>query len=197
VQGTGERDRQWPLQTFQLEAIAILDSAIKNTRQMISNSGTAIENLPNHEIDALDLKIIELLQQNGRIPYRDIARSIETPEATVRYRMKRLLDDGIITISAFINTGKVRYENVAYIELKVQPDFFETVLEDLVGMERISYLSAVTGEFDIMLEYIYKDNDDLLSFINWLKKKTAVIELNSRNILNIYKAQYPARITQD
>ncbi len=51
--------------------------------------------------------------------------------------MKRLLDDGIITISAFINTGKVRYENVAYIELKVEPNFFETVLKELVSMESI------------------------------------------------------------
>ena len=164
---------------------------------MITNGSVAIENLQNHEIDSLDLKIIELLQQNGRIPYRDIARSIDTPEATVRYRMKRLLDDGIITISAFINTGKVRYENVAYIELKVEPDFFETVLQELVGMESISYLSAVTGEFDIMLEYIYKDNEDLLSFVNWLKKKDAIPGLNSRNILKIYKAQYPARISQE
>ncbi len=164
---------------------------------MITNGNVDIENLRDHEIDSLDLKIIELLQHNGRIPYRDIARSIDTPEATVRYRMKRLLDDGIITISAFINTGKVRYENVAYIELKVEPDFFETVLEALVNMESISYLSAVTGEFDIMLEYIYKNNEDLLSFINWLKKKDAITGLNSRNILKIYKAQYPARISQE
>lgn len=163
---------------------------------MMTNGSIAIENLQNPEIDSLDLKIIELLQQNGRIPYRDIARAINTPEATVRYRMKRLLDDGIITINAFINTGKVRYENVAYIEMKVESDFFETVLEELVSLESISYLSAVTGEFDIMLEYIYKDNEDLLKFINWLKKKDVVIGLNSRNILKIYKAQYPARISQ-
>ncbi|WP_008309906.1 Lrp/AsnC family transcriptional regulator [Leptolyngbya sp. PCC 6406] len=164
---------------------------------MMTSSNVTIENLRDHEVDSLDLKIIELLQQNGRIPYRDIARSIDTPEATIRYRMKRLLDDGIITISAFINTGKVRYENVAYIELKVEPDFFGTALEELVSMESISYLSAVTGEFDIMLEYIYKDNEDLLSFINWLKNKGVVTGLNSRNILKIYKAQYPARISQE
>lgn len=163
----------------------------------MTNGSVAVEILKNPEIDGLDLKIIELLQRNGRIPYRDIARSINTPEATVRYRMKRLLDDGIITISAFINTGKVRHENVAYIEIKVKPDFFEAALEQLVSMENISYLSAVTGEFDIMLEYIYKDNEDLLAFINWLKQKDVVTGLNSRNILKIYKAQYPARVSQE
>lgn len=175
----------------------ILILGILKINLMITNGSVAIEKIQDHEIDSLDLKIIELLQQNGRIPYRDIARSINTPEATVRYRMKRLLDDGIINISAFINTGKIRYENVAYIELKVDPEFFETALEELVKMESISYLSAVTGEFDIMLEYIYKDNEDLLSFINWLKKEDVITDLNSRNILKIYKAQYPARISQE
>ena len=175
----------------------ILALSILENNAMMTNGSVAIENLDNSEIDSLDLKIIELLQHNGRIPYRDIARSINTPEATVRYRMKRLLDDGIITISAFINTGKVRHENVSYIEIKVNPSFFETTLDELVGMENISYLSAVTGEFDIMLEYIYKDNEDLLGFINWLKQKNGVTALKSRNILKIYKAQYPARISQE
>jgi Lrp/AsnC family transcriptional regulator for asnA, asnC and gidA len=162
----------------------------------ISNN-TSAQELQNHEIDQLDLKIIELLQGNGRIPFRDIARAIDAPEATVRYRMKRLLDSGIITISAFINTGKVRHENVAYVELEVGSGFIDTVLEELVNMKNISYLSAATGQFDIMLEYIYKDNEDLLLFINWLKKKPEVRSLNSRNILKIYKAQYPARISQE
>lgn len=163
---------------------------------MTTENGAKIQDLRSHEIDQLDLKIIEVLQQNGRTPYRDISRSTEAPEATIRYRMKRLVDDGIITISAFINTGKIKHENMAYIELKVKPDFFETLLDELVGMERISYLSAVTGEFDIMLEYLYKDNEDLLLFIGWLKKKEEIADLYSRNILKIYKAQYPARISQ-
>jgi Lrp/AsnC family transcriptional regulator for asnA, asnC and gidA len=175
----------------------ILALDILETNAMMTNGSVAIENLENSAIDSLDLKIIELLQHNGRIPFRDIARSIDTPEATVRYRMKRLLDDGIITVSAFINTGKVRHENVSYIEITVNSNFFETTLDELVGMENISYLSAVTGEFDIMLEYIYKDNEDLLAFINWLKQKDTVTALKSRNILKIYKAQYPARISQE
>ncbi|WP_052288592.1 Lrp/AsnC family transcriptional regulator [Leptolyngbya iicbica] len=181
----------------QVKGPVILALKIPKNIAMTIPVNTTTETLDNPEIDSLDLKIIELLQHNGRIPYRDIARSINAPEATVRYRMKRLLDDGVITISAFINTGKVRHEQVAYIEIKVKPAFFETTLDQLTDMESISYLSAVTGEFDIMLEYIYKDNEDLLAFINWLKQKEVVTDLKSRNILKIYKAQYPARVSQE
>ncbi len=45
------------------------------------------ENINDYEIDQLDLNIIKLLQQNGRLAYSDIARSIDAPEATIRYRV--------------------------------------------------------------------------------------------------------------
>ncbi|MBE7385589.1 MAG: AsnC family transcriptional regulator [Leptolyngbya sp. SIO1E4] len=160
----------------------------------ISPPDPEIQAIEGYQIDQLDLKIIELLQKNGRIAYSDIARSIDSPEATIRYRVKRLLDEAIISISAFINTGKVKHENVAYLELEVQPSFLEASLNQLMAMENISYIASVTGELNLMLEYIYKDNQDLLTFINFLKSHPDVKRLNSRTILKIHKAQYPARV---
>ena len=152
------------------------------------------ESINGYEIDQLDLSIIGILQKNGRLAYSDIARSIDAPEATVRYRVKRLLDEKIISISAFLNTGKVKHETVAYVELDVDPIFLETRLHALVAMEEISYIASVTGEFNIMLEYIYKDNSDLLNFLNSLKRDASVMRLKSRTILQIHKAQYPAKV---
>ena len=160
---------------------------------MVSNDSLP-QTISGYEIDQLDLNIIKLLQHNGRIAYSDIARSIDAPEATIRYRVKRLIDEKIISISAFINTGKVKHENVAYIELETEPDFLEDDLDELVVMENISYVASVTGDYDIMLEYIYKDNEDLLNFINTLKQNPNVKRLKSRTILKIHKAQYPARV---
>ena len=160
---------------------------------MVSND-VLPQTISGYEIDQLDLNIIKLLQHNGRIAYSDIARSIDAPEATIRYRVKRLIDEKIISISAFINTGKIKYENVAYIEIEVDPAFLESNVSELIAMENISYVASVTGEFDLMLEYIYQDNDDLLNFINSLKSNPNVKRLNSRTILKIHKAQYPARI---
>ncbi|NEQ54478.1 MAG: Lrp/AsnC family transcriptional regulator, partial [Leptolyngbya sp. SIO3F4] len=90
--------------------------------------------------------------------------------------------------------GKVKHENVAYIELETEPEFLEDDLDELVVMENISYVASVTGDYDVMLEYIYKDNEDLLNFINTLKRNPNVKRLSSRTILKIHKAQYPARV---
>ena len=160
---------------------------------MVSND-VLPQTISGYEIDQLDLNIIKLLQHNGRIAYSDIARSIDAPEATIRYRVKRLIDEKIISISAFINTGKVKHENVAYIELETESDFLDDDLNKLVAMENISYVASVTGDYDTMLEYIYKDNEDLLNFLNKLKQNSNVKRLKSRTILKIHKAQYPARV---
>ncbi|MEM9945791.1 MAG: AsnC family transcriptional regulator [Cyanobacteria bacterium P01_D01_bin.36] len=159
-----------------------------------AQNGLSPEDVNSYEIDQLDLKIIGLLQDNGRIAYSDIARTIDAPEATIRYRVKRLIDESIISISAFINTGKVKHETVAYIELDVSPMFLTSSLHRLASQENISYIASVTGEFNIMLEYIYRNNDDLLNFINSLKSDSDFKRLNSRTILKIHKAQYPARV---
>lgn len=145
-------------------------------------------------IDAIDLQIIEILQKDGRAPYSTIARTLDLPETTVRYRVKKLLDGEIITISAFLNTGKINYNNVAYIQLKTKSDFFQKSLNSFLEIDNISYISSVTGDYNIMLEYVYESNNDLIIFLNWLGDQPDVDQVNSRIILRIYKAQYPARI---
>jgi Lrp/AsnC family transcriptional regulator for asnA, asnC and gidA len=158
------------------------------------NNDISLLNTQSYNIDQLDLDIIEYLQADGRVSYSLIAREVEVPEATVRYRVKRLLDEGIIRISAFINAGKIKYANVAYIELDVDPVFFEATLYSLIDMEKVSYISSVTGEYNVMMEYVYSNNDDLFSFLNMMKAKPEVNRLHSRTIIKIHKAQYPARL---
>lgn len=158
-----------------------------------TNSKTA-SNSQDHEIDQLDLQITEYLQTDGRMSYSYIAREIGVPEATVRYRVKRLLDEEIIKISAFINTGKLKYENVAYLELDIDPLFFSSTLHELIDMDKVSYIASVTGEFSVMMEYVYEDNDDLLDFLNLMKSKSEIKRICSRTILKIHKAQYPIRL---
>lgn len=156
------------------------------------------DNVPEHfqkyDIDALDLKIIGLLQKDGRIAYSIIAKEIGVPETTIRYRVKKLIDENIIFISAFINAEKIEYKHIAYIELEVEPSFYDKFLHDLVQSQNISYVASVTGKFNIMLEYIYQSNEDLLDFINWIKDKNDVKQLDSKIILKIHKAQYPVKV---
>ncbi|WNN92341.1 Lrp/AsnC family transcriptional regulator [Gloeocapsopsis dulcis] len=160
----------------------------------MADSNNNISDIEEHEIDHLDMQITEYLQTDGRISYSYIARELGVPEATVRYRVKRLLDEEIIKISAFLNTGKLNYENVVYLELDVDPLFYDSTLQLLINMDKVSYIASVTGKFNVMMEYVYEDNDDLLAFLNFIKGKSEVRKTYSRTILKIHKAQYPIRL---
>ena len=59
-------------------------------------------------IDDLDKRIIEILQQDGRISFADLSRKLNTAEATIRFRVKRLEDHRIIThFAAVVDPTKV------------------------------------------------------------------------------------------
>ena len=78
-------------------------------------------------IDEMDRRIIRLLQKNGRMPSTEIAREIAVTETTVRHRVNRLIDEGLIQIVA-VPTPKAAESNVsAIVGLSVQPPHMQTI----------------------------------------------------------------------
>jgi Lrp/AsnC family transcriptional regulator for asnA, asnC and gidA len=55
---------------------------------------SCMNTMPTSSIDAPDLRIIVRLQNDGRRAFRDIARALDIPEATIRTRFKTLQDQG-------------------------------------------------------------------------------------------------------
>lgn len=146
------------------------------------------------EVDDLDVGIMKLLQQDGRMPYSVISRMLDASEATIRYRLKRLIEEKIISIAAIINYEKLKFSSIACIELEVSPAFFEKTVFTLAQEAKVSFLAVVTGQSNITLEYVYEDNDDLIQFLNYLKGLEDVRQVDSRIMLRVYKSQYPVRL---
>ena len=70
-------------------------------------------------LDMVDRCLIALLQVDGRLSHTDISRRLALPEATVRRRLKRLLDEGIIQIVALPEPHKVGYGVHAIVGLRL------------------------------------------------------------------------------
>ena len=76
------------------------------------------------KLDIIDLRIVEELKLNSRISFSEISQKIDKTEATVRRRVKKLLDEGIITrftIEFDLNTK----QNIS-ATIKAVPEFKET-----------------------------------------------------------------------
>ncbi len=102
-------------------------------------------------LDALDKKIIEALQQDGRLSFADLCRQLNTAEATIRFRIKRLQDTKVITrFAAIVDPSKVGFAVSGAILLKIDPSHLEQACKALTDFDETVYLFQSTGEYDVV-----------------------------------------------
>lgn len=123
-------------------------------------------------LDDLDKRILKLLQFNCRLSFADLSRELDVPEATVRFRVNRLVNEGVITrFAALLDPAKVGMKVSGAILLKIDPAYLEEACKQLVSFSETQYLFQSTGEYDVVSVIVARDMEHL----NNLIKKTKII----------------------
>jgi Lrp/AsnC family transcriptional regulator for asnA, asnC and gidA len=123
-------------------------------------------------LDELDKQILSALQEDGRISFADLSRKLNTAEATLRFRVKRLQDAKVIThFAAIVDPAKVGYAVSGAILLKIDPAHLEGACRELTTFDEIVYLFQSTGEYDIVSVIFAHD----LAHLNEVVKRTKMI----------------------
>jgi Lrp/AsnC family transcriptional regulator for asnA, asnC and gidA len=117
-------------------------------------------------VTATDRAIIRLLQQNARISYAELSRATGIPESTVRRRMDRLQQRGVIEFAMLADPSRLGYDFRAMIGLKVELRRLDEVAEMLRGMNEVTFATFVTGNFDIMAQIVVESQEDLVTFLS-------------------------------
>lgn len=102
-------------------------------------------------MDVIDLKILEELKQDSRISYNEISNKIMKTEATVRRRVKKLIEDGIIkkfTIEYEINSKPKTRATV-----KIEPNFkdIKRILTELKKIDEINNIWRLSGDCGLFI----------------------------------------------
>lgn len=126
-------------------------------------------------MDKTDLQIIEILQKDGRQAYTEIAKQLEISEGTVRNRIARLLDRKIVQVIGLIDPYKLNYDAPAMIGISVDPPKLESAAEAIALLPEVSYLVMVSGEFDLIVEVMCRNREELATFLNQKLHKIAGI----------------------
>jgi len=118
------------------------------------------------ELDDMDLKIIEMLRNDGRASYKELAEKLGVGVATVYTRVKKLERLGVIKgYTAIIDEAKLGKTITGYIGLEIRPADTNKVLEELLKMNEVVEVATVTGAFDILVKVKVKSLDELWNFI--------------------------------
>lgn len=117
-------------------------------------------------IDILDMKIIKSLQKDARKPIVRVAREVGANEATIRRRVKKLLEEGIIErFTVVLDYHKLGRIVKAFIGLKVQPARLKEIVDHLSKHPDVQVLYRTSGDTDIFAEVIFEQMEDLKTYL--------------------------------
>lgn len=120
-------------------------------------------------INAIDLKLVRILEQNSRLSYAELGRRLDLSPSTIRERIQKLEDRGVIknyTIS--VNYSLLGYGLEAFIGLKLHSGKLKTFMQVIHTFPEIIESYRVTGPQNIQMKVILKDQLHLQSFIDQL-----------------------------
>jgi Lrp/AsnC family transcriptional regulator for asnA, asnC and gidA len=119
-------------------------------------------------IDALDRKILKLIQDDARIPFLEVARACNVSGAAIHQRIQKLTQMGILKGSEFIiDPEKIGYETCAYVGLYLKnPEKFDDVVEKLRQIPEVTECHYTTGGYDMFIKIYARNNHHLLNIIH-------------------------------
>lgn len=121
---------------------------------------------PSGEADDLDLQIINYLRRDGRTSNRELSRLLGSSEATIRRRVKALIESGHIRIVAIADPFLLGYTIDVIIGIEVQPGLVKEAALRFAEHENVRTVTITTGASDLIIAAIFRSNDELLDFLS-------------------------------
>jgi Lrp/AsnC family transcriptional regulator for asnA, asnC and gidA len=113
------------------------------------------------ELDELDQAIIEQLRQDGRMPFRSIARELDITEATVRSRVRRLEESNTMRVVAVTDIEAAGFGMLLAVGVQVENRAPEAVARDMAQLQQVFSVNVVVGTHDIEILVVASDQSDL------------------------------------
>lgn len=143
------------------------------------------------EFDKLDWEIVRLLQDDGRMTNTEIAGRAGSTEPTVRRRVKRMLDSGLVKIVAVVTPFDLGYRVVSLLGMQVDQSRISSIANALRSIPEVRFAGVTAGSYDIVAEVWFQGTDELVSFISdRLKEIPGVHRVESIQVLKLIKYAY-------
>jgi Lrp/AsnC family transcriptional regulator, regulator for asnA, asnC and gidA len=143
----------------------------------------------NVRLDATAKRIIELLQEDGRISYAAIAKAVGLSEAAARARVQKLLDSDVMQVVAVTDPTQVGFTRQAMISVRTEGDPMK-VGDRLAEVSEVDYVVTTAGSFDLLVEVVCEDDPHLLDVIRQVRELDGVVSSETFVYLKLNKQHY-------
>jgi Lrp/AsnC family transcriptional regulator for asnA, asnC and gidA len=163
---------------------------VSETPETGSGVGWSAHRSPR-QLDDLDRAVLHELQLDGRRSFRDIARTIGGSEATVRFRVNRLRENGVLQILGFVDPAALGYGVLSSVFVRVRPSATMAVVERIASWPEAMYVSSTVGRADLFVQIVCEDQESLFRLISErIGALDGVEGVETLMELKVHKAQY-------
>jgi Lrp/AsnC family transcriptional regulator for asnA, asnC and gidA len=156
-----------------------------------------------YNFDKIDIKIVNLLLEDGRMPASEISRRLgDISERAVRYRIDRMVNEGVIQISAVARPQAFGLTTIADIWLEVESDRILEVAKKMAELDNVSYVACGIGESDVSIQIVAKDTAEIYQFVTEVVRKVPGVRKTTTSIVpliikDVYQWRVPERIVRE
>ena len=118
-------------------------------------------------MDAIDKSILKLLQENARMPIKDIAAKVALSSPAVSTRIAKLEREGLIRgYEVCLDREKLGYLITAYVEVEMEPSLKPKFHKEIENCKNVLECCGVTGQYSQILKAAFRTTRDLEAFLS-------------------------------
>ena len=137
------------------------------------------------DIDQINLSIIKHLQ-DGRKSYKKIGEELSLSENTVRTRVNKLIDEGVLAIAGLVDAEAISDHRIVIVGVKLSTMELVKKGDQFSRLKGVISVSVVTGRFDLILVVLLKPGFGLLEF--YTEEVSRLKDVQSVETFVVYKS---------
>ena len=136
-------------------------------------------------LDSLDARIIALMTDEPRIGLIEVARRLNVARGTVRSRLAKLVDRGVITsFGPTLDPARMGYPVLAFCFLEIAQGRLDEAIATIEAVPEVIEAHGTSGALDLLCRIVARDNEHLQEIINHLLTTTAIRRSTSYIVLS-------------
>jgi DNA-binding Lrp family transcriptional regulator len=148
------------------------------------------------KLDRIDVEILRTLQENARIPLKELASKVGLSIPAVRARIDRLVDLGVIKgFTVIVDPSRIAERVRALILCKVQADRLGNLPEELGKLESVKEVHTLAGSYNLALKVELREIGEITRFVH--ERLSGAVDVEVLIVSNTYKEECGATLYPD
>jgi len=121
-----------------------------------------------------------------------MAEQLNVSVGTIRTRVNKLIEERTISIVGMVDPDKVGFRSYAHVAIYVRPAILkDKVIEAIVKMPEVSFLAGTSGDYDLEVDVMCRNNEHLIEFINKISEIEGIFQTKTTMYFKVYKFAQP------